>query len=237
MPTRATTLAAIAALAIATATGCGWMSDENPQARPPALAPPAPKVSAPWMPPSVTRFASLIATAAQRHHVDANLVAIVMLVESGGDPYAEGNHGEKGLMQLSPALAADIAARRGILGHNPLRLIEPSYNVDLAAWHLAELHREFRTNDPVHSVGRTAAAYAGGPALVARGGVLPSPTRKYMQWVSSMWRQRFQPRSSAYDAWYRSGGKLLVDRATTSVVPPLLPPGPLMIDGDDNARR
>ena len=52
-----------------------------------------------------------------------------------------------------------------------------------------------------------------------------------------MWRQRFQPRSSAYDAWYRSGGKLLVDRATTSVVPPLLPPGPLMIDGDDNARR
>lgn len=212
------------------AGGCAWTSDE-PAAPPPVVAPRAQQVSTRWLPPSVTRFSSAIAAAAQRHNVDANLLAIVALAESGGDPTAQGPAGEKGLMQLTPALARTIAAQRGILTHNDLRLMNAAYNLDLGAWHLARQLERFWTGHPDHSVDRAVAAYHGGPDLVARGGVLPEPTRRYMQYVGGMWRERFLPQSPTYDAWYRAGGKLEVERARTVVVPPTLP-GPLMLEDE-----
>jgi soluble lytic murein transglycosylase-like protein len=209
--------------------GCSWLADEPPS-EPVVVAPRAQQVSTRWLPPTVTRFAPTINAAAQRHGVDANLLAIVVLVESGGDPTARGPAGERGLMQLTPALAASIAGQRGIITHNELRLMNPAYNLDLGAWYLARQLARFWTGHPDHSVDRAVAAYAGGPDLVARGGVLPAPTRRYMQFVGGMWRERFQARSPTYEAWFQSGGRVLVDRARSVVAPPTLPPGPMLLE-------
>jgi soluble lytic murein transglycosylase-like protein len=48
----------------------------------------------------VERFRSLIDQAAQRHHLDAALLAAVVHVESGGNPQA--SRGSRGLTQLIP---------------------------------------------------------------------------------------------------------------------------------------
>jgi hypothetical protein len=53
----------------------------------------------------VERFRSLIDQAAQRHHLDAALLAAVVHVESGGNPQAVSPAGAQGLTQLIPATA------------------------------------------------------------------------------------------------------------------------------------
>lgn len=198
---------------LALASGCAPLF-ERPLAPPPA----GPVVvihrtSAPWLPPSVTRFAPIIDAASLRHGVDANLIAIVILVESGGDPAAKSPAGARGLMQLMPETAAEIAAKRGIT-HDPGRLFDPAYNIDLGAHYLAAQVRRFYTGYPEATVSYAAGAYNGGPGRMRRhleaGEPLPRETRRYREWVEGMWRERFHPRSSTYAAWYEAGGGRLV---------------------------
>ncbi|MEM6788198.1 MAG: transglycosylase SLT domain-containing protein [Myxococcota bacterium] len=195
-------------------TGCALLRPEAPS---PASAAAFPvtgvehRISVPWLPMRVRRFAPLLETASQRHGVDANLLAIVVLVESGGDPNARSGAGATGLMQLMPETAAEIAARRGVPDHQDWRLLDPGYNVDLGADYLAQQVRRFWTGMSDPTVARAAGAYNGGPGRMKRhldqGAPLPAETQRYQEWVVGMWRERHQPRSSTFASWVGAGGE------------------------------
>jgi len=218
-------LLAVTALATVSAVGCTpfWESQSDKTPPPPQPTMVGHHTSIRWLPPSVSRFARLIDEASFRHGVDANLIAIVVLVESGGDPMATSPAGAMGLMQIMPATGRDIAARRGITTHADVRLFDPAYNIDLGAWYLARQIERFWTGHPDSTVDRAAAAYNGGPRRLAehldQGAPLPLETRQYQGWVGGMWRERFLPASNAYGAWWNAGGERLVTTANRSVLP------------------
>src|SRR5690606_2586342 len=89
------------------------------------------------MPTSVQRLGHLIEQASFRHGVDANLLAIASLLESGGDPLAASPRGAMGLMQIMPATAEAIARARGVFAHVAARLFDPAYNIDFGAYYLS----------------------------------------------------------------------------------------------------
>lgn len=171
----------------------------------------------PWLPQTVARWKPDILAAAKTHGVDPALVAIVMLVESGGGPQAVSPSGATGLMQVMPGTGADIARQRGIAAY---QLAEPATNIDFGAWYLARQLQAFGVTqgDPdwQQSVELAAAAYNGGPGSVQRlqaGGSLPNETARYRQWVGGMWRERSAPSSATFDAWWQAGGARLVAAA------------------------
>ncbi|MBC7974123.1 MAG: lytic transglycosylase domain-containing protein, partial [Myxococcales bacterium] len=137
----------------------------------------------------------LIDAAARRHGVDPSLLAIVTWVESHGDPDARSPSGARGLMQLMPRTAAQIARERGLTGHDEARLDDPAYNLDLGAYHLAELIEEYGAGDDLDAdtVALAAAAYNGGSTRVdawLAGGTLPDETQRYKDVVVSLWQAR-----------------------------------------------
>lgn len=171
-----------------------------------------------WLPETVGAWREEILRAGAAHGLDPALIAIVMLVESGGNPRAQSGAGATGLMQVMPATAGDIAAQRGLaLGLGGLW--EPATNIDFGAWYLARQLSAFgRAEDPdwQQSVELAASAYNGGPGSVQRllnGGALPNETSRYRQWVGGMWRERGQAQSATYEAWLAAGGARLVEAA------------------------
>ena|SRR5438309_7812189 len=110
------------------------------------------------VPAEVRRWAFLIVPAARRYHVDPNLVAAVMTMESGGDPRAVSGADARGLMQVL---------------HGSF---DPAENIDSGISMLAQLLAEF------HDVSLALAAYNAGPgAVIAYGGIPPyRETRDYV---------------------------------------------------------
>jgi soluble lytic murein transglycosylase-like protein len=147
------------------------------------------------LPPSVTRWTPSFVAAGQRHGVDPDLLAVVTLVESGGDPAATSPTGAVGLMQVMPATASHIAEERNLTGISAAQLREPDVNIDYGAYYLAALRREFGAGqDPARAVELTAAAYNGGEgavrAYLADGTPLSDETMAYKDRVVTLWRQR-----------------------------------------------
>jgi soluble lytic murein transglycosylase len=152
--------------------------------------------------------------------VDPELLAIVALVESGGDPSAGSSAGARGLMQVMPATASEIARERGIRDFDADRLTDPGLSIDFGAYYLAQMLRRFgRPSDPdwLESVTLAASAYNGGPNLVSRWvdglASLPEETQRYRNWVGGMWAERREAQSPTYEAWLAAGGRRLVDPA------------------------
>lgn len=212
-------------LALLLATGALLMgcpsTDQTPMRAQPAALSHATNIR--WLPSSVTRFGPLIEHASFRHGVDANLLAIVILIESGGDPIASSPKGAMGLMQVMPATAQDIARERGIFGHVDARLYDPAYNIDFGAYYLAKQMTRFNNGDAINTVERAAGAYNGGPARMDRhlrsGEALPTETMRYKRWVAGMWMDRHARESPMYVEWWSAGGERLVARSN----------GPLML--------
>ncbi|MBI4957652.1 MAG: transglycosylase SLT domain-containing protein [Myxococcales bacterium] len=196
----------------------------------PGLAPESPTsvVAVDWLPASVTHWRADIETAAVVHGLPADLVAIVVLVESGGDPAARSPSGARGLMQILPPTGRHIAGVRALADHEDRRLVEPRYNLDLGAWYLARQRADFAADDPGKTVELVAAAYNGGPGRLARHlrgeGTLSAETDRYVGWVGGMWRERRAPRSVTYAAWWDAGGSRLVTRAARALDEPVAPP-------------
>ncbi|MCC6618755.1 MAG: lytic transglycosylase domain-containing protein [Chloroflexi bacterium] len=197
---------------------------------PAATEPPEPPVEAivwpAWMPDTVMRWASLAEASGRQHGVDPVLVAIVVLVESGGSPTARSHVGATGLMQVMPATAGDIASQRGMGPIDPATLSDPTVCVDFGAWYLSKQLQAFGALDDPDwqtSVERAAAAYNGGPGTAGkwlRGSALPNETAAYVRWVGGMWRERRDPTSPTLDAWRAAGGQVLLDRADAARVVP-----------------
>ena len=82
-------------------------------------------------------YAQLIATTAQWHGLDPDLIKAVIKCESGFDPWAQSPKGAQGLMQLMPSTQTMLGVS------NPF---EPRYNVEAGARYLAMLIRTFNGN-------------------------------------------------------------------------------------------
>ncbi|NVB36747.1 transglycosylase SLT domain-containing protein [Pseudenhygromyxa sp. WMMC2535] len=142
----------------------------------------------PWLPASVTAHRETIEAAAHHHGVDPDLLAIVVLLESGGDPQAQSPTGARGLMQLMPATAAQIAAERELSEYELERLWDPAYNLDLGAYFLSQQLERWG------EVELAAASYNGGPQLVERWlageAALSEETEHYRAAVAELWQAR-----------------------------------------------
>jgi D-alanyl-D-alanine endopeptidase (penicillin-binding protein 7) len=146
------------------------------------------------LPDRVTRWMPEVEAASVRHGVDPDLLAVLVTVESGGDPQAVSPAGALGLMQIMPATGESIAAARGLAGYSTDRLRDPAYNLDLGAFYLAEQLRTFTVQDPEQKVALAAAAYNAGPdavrAYLAGTQPLPDETTRYQTKVLALWKER-----------------------------------------------
>jgi len=181
-----------------------------------------------WLPPSIVRYRQLFLSAAKRHGVDPEILAIVALVESGGWSQAKSRSGARGLMQIMPATGAVIAEQRGLEDHNADKLYEPEYNIDFGAWYLARQLESFPADDDAESVELAAAAYNGGPTRLrrhlAKEADLSDETSRYKRWVKTMWQDRQRGASNAYRAWLDAGGHRLVAKGEAEMEPPASQP-------------
>ncbi len=113
-------------------------------------------------------FGEEIRRAAERHGVDALLVAAIVEAESGFDPCAISRRGAVGLMQVMPATAGGVALDR---------LMDPDLNVNLGTGYLRHLLDLYEGD-----LALALAAYNAGPANVRRYGGLP-PFRETQRYV------------------------------------------------------
>lgn len=199
----------------------GAALSSSPRADPAAAAPPDLPT---WLPATVRRWEAPIRAAAAEAGIDPALLAIVVLVESGGWSTAGSQAGASGLTQLMPGTAADLLAARG---HDALSddWREATLNLELGAAYLAAQSRAF-AGDAAGDVDRlvrlVAAAYNGGPGRLRQhlgpgGAALPAETQRYQRWVGGMWQERNDPRSPSFEDWRRAGGeRLLIAAAAES---------------------
>lgn len=149
-----------------------------------------------WLPADIRVYANDIRTVSARHGVDPQLVAIVTMLESGGNPEAKSPAGARGLMQLMPQTAAKIAKKRKIADHSESRLDDPTYNLDMGTYLLGQLQQQFADGDALRprDVERIAAAYNAGSGRLreALAGKRPlsAETRRYKKRVRDLWGKR-----------------------------------------------
>jgi len=127
----------------------------------------------------------IVKRAANTHRLDAALLNGVIWVESRFDPRAQSSAGARGLMQLMPSTARDLADK---MGRGRARSYDPEFNVAAGAFYLARLRQRYRGD-----VRLALAAYHAGPGNVdrwIRRGGLPDTSRQYVSRVFAA-RDRF----------------------------------------------
>ena len=121
--------------------------------------------------PVNTSYDDLIAAAAERHSVDAELIRAVIKAESDFNSGARSQKGAMGLMQLMPETARL---------HNIGNAYDPSANVDGGVRHLRMLLDRYQGDLEL-----SLAAYNAGSAAVEKHGGIPpfAETREYVRRV------------------------------------------------------
>ena len=178
-------------------------------------------ITIPWIPASVKRWEAPIQEMAQKYNVDPNLLAIIITLESGGNPTAVSNADAHGLMQITPPTAKDIAAKFLKKPVTTYNLEDPKTNIEFGAAYLAYLRNEFGTKAQGPSWDGTveliAAGYNGGPGAAASlekgDGLSDMQTVAYSADAFNMWRERHAGHSPTYDRWRGRGGSRLIDAA------------------------
>lgn len=79
----------------------------------------------------------------ERWQVDPALVFGLMRAESAMQPDALSPVGARGLLQLMPTTASEVARRNGLRFDGNAELMDPAVNIPLGVAHLAELQRRF----------------------------------------------------------------------------------------------
>lgn len=183
-----------------------------------------------WLPDSVKRWQSKIEQQSAAYDIDPNLVAIMMTVESGGDPNADSGVA-RGLMQITDPAAKDIAHRLLKTKRDTYDLRDPDTSIEFGAAYIRYLVNE--VGNPAQgpswdeTVIQVAAGYNGGltasKAYQQHGwqGLeeydKDQQAYRYARYVHVMWQERHDPLSFAYRNWYEAGnGKALVDKAQSS---------------------
>lgn len=128
---------------------------------------------------------TLIDQQSLRHNVDPDLVSAIITVESGYNINAVSSKGARGLMQLMPATANEVA--RGEMA-NVSNLFDPEVNIKLGVKYLSNLMVKYDNNLEL-----VLAAYHAGMGNVARfGNKIPDfeSTRNYVKNVMCHYNHR-----------------------------------------------
>ena len=194
--------------------------DRSTAARP--LSPEKPLgVSIPWLSQTVKHWSGDINEMAKKYDVDPNFLAIIITLESGGYTKAASEADAKGLMQITPPAAKDIAAKYLKQPVETYDLFDPKTNIEFGAAYLSYLRDVFGESNQAPSWNVTAelvaAGYNGGPGNAGRlyrgEGLTSVETVTYSRDVYNMWRERHAKTSPTYDRWLERGGSRLINKA------------------------
>ena len=133
--------------------------------------PPPPAAAAP--PGAAVDMKSVVATASDKHLVDADLIDSVIRAESGFNPKAVSPKGARGLMQLMPGTAAKLGVQDSF---------DAQANVDGGTRYLRELLARYNGD-----LAKALAAYNAGPQRVEQYNGVP-PYRENRAYVSNVIR-------------------------------------------------
>ena len=97
----------------------------------------------------------------EEYDLDPALISAVMLCESRNRPGAVSRQGARGLMQLMPATAAEIAEDLEMLDYTEEKLTEPAVNIRFGCYYLRYLFDRFGDRPAL-----VIAAYNAGPGRV-----------------------------------------------------------------------
>lgn len=92
------------------------------------------------------RFDFIISQAAARNGVEFDLVKALIYEESWFRQESRGSAGEVGLMQITPAAAADFAVHRGFPKPNSRQMIEPELNIEIGCWYLKDSLEHYKNS-------------------------------------------------------------------------------------------
>jgi soluble lytic murein transglycosylase-like protein len=181
-------------------------------------------VTAAWIPSTVTHYDDTINEMAKKYDINANILAILMTMESGGNPKAHSEADARGLMQITPTTAKDIAARYVQQPTGKYDLYDAKTSIEFGAAYLAILRDEYGTMHQAPTYNETveliAAAYNGGfgaaNALEKGEGLRDTQTVIYSRDAYNMWRERVSSKSPTFDRWKERGGQALLDAAKKS---------------------
>jgi soluble lytic murein transglycosylase len=108
------------------------------------------------------RYDDVISQAAQRYGVSPSLVKAVIWRETRFQPDVKGTRGERGLMQITEAAAADWVKSEKIETFVPTDLFDPKTNIEAGTWYLARALKHWaHKDDPIpfalaeYNAGRT----------------------------------------------------------------------------------
>lgn len=178
-------------------------------------------ITSPWIPATVKQWSGIIQEMARTYDIDPNLIAIIMTIESGGNPQAKSGVGAQGLLQIMPGTAQDIASKHLKTPVTQYDIYDPRTNIEFGTAYLAYLRNTFGEAGQGPTWDETAeligAGYNGGPGA-ARNlenglGLQSLETSSYSRDVYNMWRERNAPISPTYNRWLDRGGSTLVDKA------------------------
>jgi soluble lytic murein transglycosylase-like protein len=181
-------------------------------------------ITASWIPATVKHWNGPISEMAKKYNIDANLLAIIMTMESGGDAKAKSEAGAEGLMQITPPTAKDIAQHYLKQPVAKYDLKDAKTSIEFGAAYIAYLRKLFGNakqgpgwNSTVELI---AAAYNGGPGAAASvrdgKGLRDVQTVVYSRDAFTMWRERKANDSPTFDRWKERGGSRLLDAAKAS---------------------
>ncbi|OIP05990.1 hypothetical protein COS66_01520 [Candidatus Berkelbacteria bacterium CG06_land_8_20_14_3_00_43_10] len=136
-----------------------------------------------------------ILTSANEFHLQRNLIAAVIYVESHFNPTAGSGAGARGLMQLMPPTARGVAKQIGITDYTDDKIYDPTINIRLGSAYLRSAIDSRNGNIDV-----ALANYNGGPGVAGNFEIamdrstLPRETDRYIRSVKGAWE--------AYDKIY-----------------------------------
>jgi soluble lytic murein transglycosylase-like protein len=134
---------------------------------------------------AVSSFRPFLDEAGRAHNLDTELLASVVLAESGGNPAARSHAGARGLMQLMPGTAAELGVKDAD---------QPEDNIRGGSAYLDTLLTRYHDD-----LSLALAAYNAGPAAVDKYHGIPPfrETRAYVARVIREFNRRVEARNQA----------------------------------------
>lgn len=152
-----------------------------------------------WLTPAVQQWHEPIDRFARQYDLDADLVAIIITLESNGNPQATSEVGAQGLMQVMPATAGDI--NRKFLATprpgQPYDLYDPTTNIEFGTAYLAYLRNNLTppSDNMADFIELIAAGYNGGPGaagmLAREQAGRSSENVNYATAAANLWQSRY----------------------------------------------
>lgn len=178
-------------------------------------------IDSPWIPSTVKHWQSTIDEMGKKYDVDPNFIAIIMTMESGGYAKAVSPDDAKGLMQVTPPTAKDIASKYLKKPVKSYNLMDPKTNIEFGTAYLAYLRKTLEKPEQGPSwsitVEEVAASYnaglIGGLHLQEGKGLHDEQALVYSRDAFNMWRERHASDSPTFDRWKERGGTTLLDKA------------------------